>query len=87
MGFAPAACVVVTVSVPQFAPLQPAPESAQEKFVFGCEPATGVMVATIALVSPGARFAGAAICNVKLLVMVMVWCFVAKDRRRSLLSD
>jgi hypothetical protein len=38
MGFAPTACVVVTVSVPQAEPLQPAPESAQEKFLFGCEP-------------------------------------------------
>jgi hypothetical protein len=54
MGFAPAACVVVTVSVPQAEPLQPAPENAQEKFVFGCEPGIGVMVATIALVAPGA---------------------------------
>jgi hypothetical protein len=30
------------------------------------------LVATIALVTAGARFAGAAICSVKLLVMVML---------------
>jgi hypothetical protein len=46
MGFAPAACVVVTVSVPQVEPLQPAPESAKEKSLFGCQPGTGVILAT-----------------------------------------
>jgi hypothetical protein len=70
MGFAPAACVVVTVSVPQDAPLHPPPDNPQEKFALGCDPGTGVMVATIALLTPGARLPGAAICSVKLLVTV-----------------
>jgi hypothetical protein len=62
----------VTVSVLQAEPLQPAPESDQERLAFGCEPATGVIVATIALLTPGARLAGAAIRRVKLLEMVML---------------
>ena len=64
------ACVVTTVSVPHPAPLQPEPASDQFSPVLGLEPGTGVSVAAMFAEPPDARFAGAAICRVKLLVMV-----------------
>lgn len=67
----PDPCVVTTVNVPQEAPLQPAPESAQESVVFGAEPGTGVIVATIVAAVPAGTLARALICKEKLLVMVI----------------
>ena len=63
--------------MPQAEPLQPAPESDQLKIVLGLDPATGVRVAAMVAEPPEARLEGAAICSVKLLVMVTaaVACF------------
>jgi len=68
----PADCVVMTERIPQALPLQPLPESDQERTALGLEPITGVSVATMAAVTPGWRLEGAASCNVKWLVMVRV---------------
>ena len=66
----PADCVVITERIPQALPLQPLPESDQERTAPGLEPGTGVSVATMAAVTPGWRLEGAASCSVKWLVMV-----------------
>jgi len=49
----PADCVVMTVRIPQALPLQPLPESDQERTALGLELAAGVSVATMAAVMPG----------------------------------
>ena len=49
----PADCVVMTVRTPQALPLQPLPESDQERTALGLEPGMGVSVATMAEVTPG----------------------------------
>ena len=58
--------------MPQALPLQPLPESDQERTAPGLEPGTGVSVATMAAVMPGWRLEGAASCSAKWLPMVTV---------------
>ena len=70
VAFAPVDWVVTVVSVPQDAPLHPAPESDQFTAVFGFDPGAGVSVATIVVVPPAGTPAGAVSCTVKLLVIV-----------------
>src|SRR6202035_1481752 len=70
MGPPPADCVVMTERMPQALPLQPFPESDQERTALGLEPGTGVSVATIAAVTPGWRLEGAASWSAKWLAMV-----------------
>src|SRR5262245_41272774 len=72
IGSPPAPCVVTVLSVPQDAPLHPVPERDQVKTVLGCEPGTGVMVATIVAAAPDGRLGGAVSCRLKLLVRLMV---------------
>src|SRR5258708_39981755 len=71
----PADCVVITERMPQALPLQPLPESDQERTAPGLEPGTGVSVATMAAVTPGWRLEGAASCNVKWLAMATMMEF------------
>src|SRR5258708_38359016 len=63
MAVPPADCVVITERMPQALPLQPLPESDQERTAPGLEPGTGVSVATMAAVTPGWRLEGAASCS------------------------
>src|SRR5208337_3094324 len=67
----PAPCVVITVSVPQFAELQPGPLSDQERTVLGFDPGIGVIVATRVAVPPAGTLAGAVSWSEKSLVMRM----------------
>jgi len=66
----PNSWVVALVSTPQLAPLHPAPEMIQERFVEGFEPATGVSVDAMMTDPPAATAGGAESCREKLLVMV-----------------
>jgi hypothetical protein len=63
--------VVNTVSVPQLVALQPGPDNDQVRTLLGFEPGTGVSVATIVAVPLAATLAGAEICKLKLLVMLI----------------
>ena len=65
-------CVVTTARMPQDAPLQPEPESAQLRAVEGFDPGAGVRVAAITPEAPEARVDGAESWSEKLLVMVIV---------------
>jgi hypothetical protein len=69
--FPPADCVVTTVSVPHAAALQPGPDNNQLRTLLGFEPGTGVSVATIVAVPLDGTLAGAEICKLKLLVIVI----------------
>src|SRR6266849_676948 len=71
----PADCVVMTERMPQALPLQPVPESDQERAALGLEPGAGVSVATMVAVTPGCRLEGAASCSVKWLAMAAVMEF------------
>jgi hypothetical protein len=73
---------VATFSVPHDAELQPDPESDQARIVLGFDPGTTAIVATIAPVPPAGTLCGAATCNVKLLVTLMVAeaCFEGSAR-------
>src|SRR5258708_35330989 len=72
MAVPPADCVVITDRMPQAMPLQPLPESDQERTAPGLEPGTGVRVATMAAVTPGWRLEGAASCSAKWLARATV---------------
>jgi hypothetical protein len=77
MELPPADCVVTTLSVPQLAPLQPAPLKDHDTTGLGFEPGTGVSVATIVAVPPTGTLDGAESCSEKLLVIAtgMETCF------------
>src|SRR5947209_7547594 len=66
----PTSWVVITVSTPQAVPLHPGPESVQERFGEGFEPATGVSVDAMMPEVPDVTARGAESCREKLLVTV-----------------
>ena len=68
----PADCCVSTVSTPHAAPLQPLPDSDHVTACAGFDPATGVSIAVIVAEPLTGTLAGADICTVKLLVIVIV---------------
>ncbi|GAC1670143.1 MAG: hypothetical protein NVS9B4_26170 [Candidatus Acidiferrum sp.] len=66
----PAGFVAATVSVPQLAPPQPAPDSVHVSTVLGVEPGTGVSVATNVAMPLAGTSDGATSCKEKLLLML-----------------